>query len=165
MLLITRDRFESRGLVPDLNRLTNLCPRNPRLPHQLEGDPGRARALRIRDCREIVLGAVKEVAGPTFFSLLVIAVAFLPVLMLQAQEGRMFKPLAYTKTLTMIVAAVLAITLDPALRMLLTRVERFHFRPAWLCRIANAVLTGDVKSEDRGRADPARRSPRLHWSL
>jgi Cu(I)/Ag(I) efflux system membrane protein CusA/SilA len=104
---------------------------------------------RRRDCREIVLGAVKEVAGPTFFSLLVIAVSFLPVLMLQAQEGRMFKPLAYTKTLTMIVAAVLAITLDPALRLLLTRVERFHFRPAWLCRITNAVLTGEVKSEDR----------------
>jgi len=104
---------------------------------------------RTRDCREIVVGAIKEVAGPTFFALLVIAVSFLPVLTLQAQEGRMFRPLAYTKTLTMIVAAVLAITLDPALRVLLTRVERFNFRPQWLCRVANAVLVGEVRPEDR----------------
>ncbi len=104
---------------------------------------------RARDCREVVVGAIKEVAGPTFFSLLVIAVSFLPVLTLQAQEGRMFRPLAYTKTLTMVVAAFLAITLDPALRLLLTRVERFEFQPAWLCRVANAVLVGEVRSEDK----------------
>src|SRR6202049_1392867 len=78
---------------------------------------------RPRDCREIVLGAIKEVAGPTVFALLVIAVSFLPVLMLQGQEGRMFRPLAYAKTLTMIIAAILAITLDPVLRLLLTRVD------------------------------------------
>ncbi len=104
---------------------------------------------RQGDCRAVVVAAIKEVAGPTFFSLLVIAVAFLPVLTLQAEEGRMFRPLAYTKTLTMVAAAVLAITLDPALRLLLTRVERFGFRPAWLCWVANAVLVGQVKSEDR----------------
>src|SRR5882672_11530940 len=104
---------------------------------------------RPGDCREIVLAAIKEVAGPTFFALLVIAVSFLPVLTLQAQEGRMFRPLAYTKTLTMVIAAILAITLDPALRLLLTRVDRFNFRPEWLCRVANAVLIGEVRSEDR----------------
>ena len=104
---------------------------------------------RQGDCRQIVVGAIKEVAGPTFFALLVIAVSFLPVLTLQAQEGRMFRPLAYTKTLTMLVAALLAITLDPALRLLLTRVERFDFRPQWLCHVANAVLVGEVRSEDR----------------
>ncbi len=107
------------------------------------------KAGRVGDCRAVVISAIKEVAGPTFFSLLVIAVSFLPVLTLQAQEGRMFRPLAYTKTLTMLVAALLAITLDPALRLLLTRVERFDFRPRWLCRVANAVLIGQVKSEDR----------------
>jgi copper/silver efflux system protein len=107
------------------------------------------KAGRKGDCRGVVLGAIKEVAGPTFFSLLVIAVSFLPVLTLQAQEGRMFRPLAYTKTLTMVVAALLAITLDPALRLLLTRVERFDFRPRWLCWVTNAVLVGQVKSEDR----------------
>ncbi len=104
---------------------------------------------RKGNCREIVLAAIKEVAGTTFFALLVIAVSFLPVLTLQAQEGRMFRPLAYTKTLTMLVAALLAITLDPALRLLLTRVERFDFRPKWLCRVANAVLIGEVNSEER----------------
>ncbi len=104
---------------------------------------------RIGDARKIVLAAIKEVAAPTFFALLVIAVSFLPVLTLQAQEGRMFRPLAYTKTLTMVFAAVLAITLDPALRMLLTRVERFEFRPEWLCRVTNAVLVGKVRSEEQ----------------
>ncbi len=104
---------------------------------------------RHGDRREVVLAAIKEVAGPTFFALLVIAVSFLPVLTLQAQEGRMFRPLAYTKTLTMVIAAILAITLDPALRLLLTRIDRFDFRPEWLCRVANAVLIGQVRSEER----------------
>jgi len=67
----------------------------------------------------VVIEAVKEVAPASFFALLVIAVSFLPVLTLEAQEGRLFKPLAYTKTLAMIVAACLAITLDPALRLAL----------------------------------------------
>lgn len=101
------------------------------------------------DHREVVLSAVKEVAGPTFFALLVIAVSFLPVLTLEAQEGRMFKPLAYTKTLAMIVAAVLAITLDPALRLLLTNQKPFAFRPRWLCRLANALLVGKIRPEER----------------
>ena len=67
----------------------------------------------------MIVEAVKEVAPASFFALLVIAVSFLPVLTLEAQEGRLFKPLAYTKTLAMIVAAFLAITLDPALRLAL----------------------------------------------
>jgi len=107
------------------------------------------KAGRPGDCRRVVIAAIKEVAGPTFFSLLVIAVAFLPVLTLQAEEGRMFRPLAYTKTLTMVAAALLAITLDPALRLLLTHVERFHFQPAWLCRVVNALLVGEVRPEDQ----------------
>jgi Cu(I)/Ag(I) efflux system membrane protein CusA/SilA len=80
---------------------------------------------------------------------LVIAVSFLPVLTLEAQEGRMFKPLAYTKTLSMLVAAVVAITLDPALRLLLTRMEPYRFRPAWLCKIANQLLCGRVQPEEK----------------
>jgi Cu(I)/Ag(I) efflux system membrane protein CusA/SilA len=67
------------------------------------------------DYQRAIVSAVKEVGGPSFFALLVIAVSFLPVLTLEAQESRPFKPLAYTKNVTMIVAAVLAITLDPAL--------------------------------------------------
>ncbi len=104
---------------------------------------------RKRDYREVVLSAVKEVAGPTFFALLVIAVSFLPVLTLEAQEGRMFKPLAYTKTLAMLIAAVLAITLDPALRLLLTKLKPYTFQPAWLCRITNAMLVGKIRQEEK----------------
>ena len=84
---------------------------------------------RAADYRAVIVEAVKEVAPASFFALLVIAVSFLPVLTLEAQEGRLFKPLAYTKTLAMVVAAVLAITLDPALRLLFTRLRRFDFRP------------------------------------
>ena len=104
---------------------------------------------RRGDYRAVVLGAVKQVAGPSFFSLLVIAVAFLPVLTLEAQEGRLFKPLAYTKNLSMIVAAVLAITLDPALRLSLTHLRRFTFRPGWLCRATNAVVAGTIHPEEQ----------------
>ena len=53
---------------------------------------------RRGDYQEVVVRAIKQVAGPSFFALLVIAVSFLPVLTLEAQEGRLFKPLAYTKT-------------------------------------------------------------------
>jgi copper/silver efflux system protein len=97
----------------------------------------------------VVLKAIKEVAGPSFFSLLVIAVAFLPVLALEGQEGRLFKPLALTKNFSMIVAAVLAITLDPALRLLFTRTREAAFRPRWLSRFANVLLVGRIHSEER----------------
>src|SRR5215469_14994171 len=120
------------------------------------------------DYRTVVLEAVKEVAGPSFFALLVIAVSFLPVLTLEAQEGRLFKPLAYTKTLAMIVAAVLSITLVPALRLLFTRLRRFHFRPQWLCRAANATLVGRIHQEQHhpiSRALIRLYEPVVSWSL
>jgi len=104
---------------------------------------------RRGDDTSVIIAAVKEVGGPSFFALLVIAVSFLPVLTLEAQEGRLFKPLAYTKNLSMIVAACLAITLDPALRLLFTRRNAFVLRPAWLSRLANAVLVGRIHQEDR----------------
>jgi Cu(I)/Ag(I) efflux system membrane protein CusA/SilA len=81
---------------------------------------------RKEDHESVIISAVKEVGGTSFFALLVIAVSFLPVLTLEAQEGRMFKPLAYTKTLAMVVAALLAITLDPALRLLVMRYGRIR---------------------------------------
>ncbi|HEY3380532.1 MAG TPA: CusA/CzcA family heavy metal efflux RND transporter [Vicinamibacterales bacterium] len=100
------------------------------------------------DARDVVITAVKEVGGPSFFALLVIAVSFLPVLTLEGQEGRLFKPLAYTKNLSMIVAAVLAITLDPALRLLFMRTGPLAVRPAWLSRVVNAVLVGKIHQEE-----------------
>ena len=87
--------------------------------------------------------------GPSFFALLVIAVSFLPVFALEAQEGRLFKPLAFTKNFSMITAALLAITLDPAIRLLFTRIEPWTFRPRWFCRIVNAILVGTIHSEER----------------
>src|SRR5881628_2825738 len=100
------------------------------------------------DYHQVVISAVKEVGGPSFFALLVIAVSFLPVLTLEAQEGRLFRPLAYTKSLCMIVAAVLAITLDPALRLLFTRVRHFSFRPSAMCRLTNALVVGRIRPEE-----------------
>ena len=106
------------------------------------------RTGRKEDYHTVVVNAVKEVGGPSFFALLVIAVSFLPVLTLEAQEGRLFKPLAYTKNFSMIIAAVLAITLDPAMRLLFTHMQNYNFRPRWLCRVTNAVLVGKIHSED-----------------
>jgi Cu(I)/Ag(I) efflux system membrane protein CusA/SilA len=106
------------------------------------------RTGRKEDYHHVVITAVKEVGGPSFFALLVIAVSFLPVLTLEAQEGRLFKPLAYTKNFSMIIAAVLAITLDPAMRLLFTHMKNFEFRPRWLARTANAVLVGKIHSEE-----------------
>ena len=107
------------------------------------------RTGRKQDYHRVVIDAVKEVGGPSFFALLVIAVAFLPVLTLEAQEGRLFKPLAYTKTFSMIIAAVLAITLDPAMRLLFTHMKNYEFRPRWLARVTNAVLVGTIHSEEK----------------
>ncbi|MCC7237854.1 MAG: efflux RND transporter permease subunit [Bryobacterales bacterium] len=103
---------------------------------------------RKADYKEVVITAVKEVGGPSFFALLVIAVSFLPVLTLEAQEGRLFKPLAYTKNFSMIVAAVLAITLDPAMRLTFTHLRNFDFRPRFLARAASALLVGKIHSEE-----------------
>ena len=107
---------------------------------QAEGRPG--------DYHTVVISAVKEVGGPSFFALLVIAVSFLPVFTLEAQEGRLFKPLAFTKNFAMAIAALLAITLDPAMRLLFTRMDNFTFRPRWLARITNALLVGKIHSEE-----------------
>jgi Cu(I)/Ag(I) efflux system membrane protein CusA/SilA len=97
----------------------------------------------------VVVNAIKQVAGPSFFALLVIGVSFIPVLALEAQEGRLFKPLAYTKNFAMIIAAVLAITLDPALRIFFMQMKSFNFRPRFLCRLTNATLVGSILSEEK----------------
>ncbi len=123
---------------------------------------------RQEDYHRVVINAVKEVAGPSFFALLVIAVSFLPVLTLEAQEGRLFKPLAYTKNFSMIIAAVLAITLDPAMRLLFTHMRNFEFRPRWMARAINAVLVGKIHAEEH---HPISRilirlyHPAAEWSL
>lgn len=76
---------------------------------------------RLGNRNDIVIAAAKEVGKPLFFSLLIIAVSFIPVFTLQAQEGRLFKPLAYTKTFSMFFASLLSITLVPVLMLLFIR--------------------------------------------
>ena len=70
---------------------------------------------------EVLIDAAKEVGKPLFFSLLIITVSFLPIFTLEGQEGRLFKPLAYTKTFAMLFASFLSITLAPVLMLLLIR--------------------------------------------
>ena len=70
---------------------------------------------------QVLIEAAKEVGRPLFFSLLIITVSFLPIFTLEAQEGRLFRPLAFTKTFAMFSAAFLSITLAPVLMVLLIR--------------------------------------------
>ncbi len=70
---------------------------------------------------EVIITAAKSVGRPLFFALLVITVSFIPVFSLEAQEGRLFKPLAFTKTFSMFFAALLGVTLVPVLMILFIR--------------------------------------------
>jgi len=121
------------------------------------------------DYKEVLIKAIQEVGRPSFFSLMVIALSFMPVFALEAQEGRLFKPLAFTKNFAMAIAAILAITLDPALRLLFTRMKPFgneNQKPetrnqkslAWRFwflvsgfwfRFWNVVLVGKMYPEDK----------------
>jgi Cu(I)/Ag(I) efflux system membrane protein CusA/SilA len=82
--------------------------------HLERAAPGKPRS-------EVLIEAAVEVGPALFFSLLVITVSFLPIFALEAQEGRMFKPLAYTKTFAMAASALLSVTLVPALMLLFVR--------------------------------------------
>ncbi|MGA2451360.1 MAG: CusA/CzcA family heavy metal efflux RND transporter, partial [Polyangiaceae bacterium] len=104
---------------------------------------------RKRNLHEVRLEALKEVGPSVFFSLLVIAVAFLPIFALVDQEGRLFKPLALSKTLAMALAALLAVTLDPAMRMLFARADPFVFRPRWLASLCTTLAVGSYFAEEK----------------
>ncbi len=108
---------------------------------------------------EAMIAACKEVGPALFFSLLIITVSFLPVFTLEAQEGRLFSPLAYTKTFSMAGAALLSVTLVPVLMMLFIRgkimpeaknpVNRFliwGYRPiiAWVMRRKTATIIAAI---------------------
>ena len=81
----------------------------------IERDDGRTPRI------ELIISSCREVGPALFFSLLIITVSFLPVFTLEAQEGRMFHPLAYTKTFAMAAAALLSVTLVPVLMLLFIR--------------------------------------------
>ena len=97
---------------------------------------------------EIILKSAQEVGPTLFFTLLVITVSFLPIFTLEAQEGRLFKPLAFTKTYAMAISALLAVTVVPVLML-------------WFVR-------GNIRSEERNPVSRVLRraySPVLNWSL
>ena len=104
---------------------------------------------RKGDYKEVLIKAIQEVGRPSFFSLMVIALSFMPIFALEAQEGRLFKPLAFTKNFAMAIAAILAVTLDPALRLLFTRMKEYQFRPRWLAKITNAIVVGKMVPEEK----------------
>jgi Cu(I)/Ag(I) efflux system membrane protein CusA/SilA len=97
---------------------------------------------------EVVVSAVREVGPASFYSLLVIAACFLPLFTLEAQEGRLFKPLAYTKAFSMMVAAFLSITLVPALLMLIIRPLSLKKGPDFLTGPFNRIFKLPTRQEN-----------------
>lgn len=117
---------------------------------------------------KVRLEALTEVGPSVFFSLLVIAISFLPIFTLVDQEGRLFRPLALSKNLAMFIAALLAITLDPAMRMLFARADEFQGPSRLLNKIGNVTLVGKYFSEHKhpiSRRLFAIYEPVLHWML
>lgn len=94
--------------------------------------------------REIIIDAIQEVGPSLFFSLLIITVSFLPVFSLEGTAGRLFRPLAFTKTYSMGFSAILAITLVPALSVLLIRgkirSEKDNRLNSWLISIYQPIV-------------------------
>src|SRR6516164_9051495 len=89
--------------------------------------------------RKILLDSAKQVGPAIFFSLLIIVVSFLPVFLLEAQEGRMFRPLAWTKTLAVGFSSLLAITLVPILMVMWIRGKLKPESQNPLARISQAI--------------------------
>ena len=99
---------------------------------------------------QVIIEAMQEVGPSIFFSLLIITVSFLPVFALEGTEGRLFTPLAYTKTYSMAFAALLSITLVPALAVWLIR-GRIHSERNILTRALVAMYRPVVSAAIRGR--------------
>ncbi|MBJ7535770.1 efflux RND transporter permease subunit [Rhodomicrobium vannielii ATCC 17100] len=111
--------------------------------HLERAEPGKPRS-------EVLIEAAKQVGPALFFSLLIITVSFMPIFTLESQEGRMFGPLAFTKTFSMAAAAILSITLVPVLMILFVRgkIIREHKNPInraliWLYR---PIIKGVLKA-------------------
>jgi copper/silver efflux system protein len=111
--------------------------------HLERAEPGKSRI-------EILIEAATEVGPALFFSLLIITVSFLPIFSLEAQEGRMFSPLAFTKTFAMAAAALLSITLVPALMVIFVRgrIIPEHKNPLnrFLIWVYRPVIAGVLKA-------------------
>jgi Cu(I)/Ag(I) efflux system membrane protein CusA/SilA len=106
------------------------------LSERQENDPN---PVSEPERRTILINAAKQVGPALFFSLLIIVVSFLPVFLLEAQEGRMFRPLAWTKTLAVGSSSILAITLVPVLMVILIRGRLRPERANPISRITQAI--------------------------
>ncbi len=104
--------------------------------HLAEADP-----VAAPERRRILVGAAQQVGPALFYSLIIIVVSFLPVFLLEAQEGRMFRPLAWTKTLALVFSSLLSITLVPALMPLCLRGKLRPESQNPLARITQALYT------------------------
>jgi Cu(I)/Ag(I) efflux system membrane protein CusA/SilA len=107
--------------------------------HLSERQSGYPFPISNSERRQILLGAAKQVGPALFFSLLIIVVSFLPVFLLEAQEGRMFRPLVWTKTLAVGSSSILAITLVPVLMVLLIRGKLRPERANPVSRLTQAI--------------------------
>src|SRR6516164_1168826 len=103
------------------------------------------RGISRQERKRILLDAAKQVAPALFYSLLIIVVSFLPVFMLEAQEGRMFRPLAWTKTLAVGFSSMLAITLVPAMMLVFIRGRLRPERKNPISRITQALYLPILK--------------------
>jgi len=112
--------------------------------HLERSEPGKGRL-------KILIDAASEVGPALFFSLLIITVSFLPIFTLEAQEGRLFSPLAYTKTFAMAAAALLSVTLVPALMVIFIRgrIVPEHRNPLnrFLIWVYRPVIRGVLKAK------------------
>jgi len=107
--------------------------------HLSERQQSDANPISEPERQKILINAAKQVGPALFFSLLIIVVSFLPVFLLEAQEGHMFRPLAWTKTLAVGSSSILAITLVPVLMVMLIRGRLRPERSNPISRIAQAI--------------------------
>lgn len=106
------------------------------------------REMDSKEKLALVSEGIREVAPSSFYSLLVIAVSFVPIFALEAQEGKLFKPLAYTKNLSMFVAALLAVTLTPALIVALNKIKPLKHGPHFFRKLYDRFFIGKIQGEN-----------------
>jgi copper/silver efflux system protein len=112
----------------------------------LEKNPGADKKTK----KEMLIHACQEVGRPIFFSLVIIAVSFMPIFSLQGQEGRLFQPLAFTKNFSMLFAAIVAVTVGPILIVtLLSLPQELKIKNTRFNRIMNFFWVGKIHSEEK----------------
>ena len=123
----------------------NACKRLEEWEKENQNPPQRHGDTEKKSRTDVILGAAKEVGPSLFYTLLVITVGFLPVFALQGQEGKLFSPLAYTKTFSMFFAAFLAITVTPFLMVVFLKGKIMTEEEHPLNRVLDRLYTGPAQ--------------------